>query len=168
MARPPDARIHFERLSFPLQSELYRVARAIVASEADAMDLVQETYLRAWRAFPTYREEHRFRPWIFTILRHAHIDFCRRRRLQPATSDPGELPDPESPAPSASIPEDMQAALERIRPAYHLLLLLREIQGFSYREIAEVLGWPAGSVMSGLHHARAALRAELARGRGAR
>jgi len=165
MPHPDEARFRFERLSLPLKDEIYRAARAIAGSEADALDLVQETYLRAWKAFPAYREEHRFRSWIFTILRHAHIDLCRRRKLQPATSDPGELPDPEAPGTSASIPDDLQAALERLRPAHHLLLLLREIQGFSYREIAEILDWPVGSVMSGLHFARAALKTELGSGK---
>ncbi|HEY3226462.1 MAG TPA: sigma-70 family RNA polymerase sigma factor [Planctomycetota bacterium] len=164
MASADKERFRFERLSLPLKNELYRAARALAASDADALDLVQETYLRAWKAFAAYREEQRFRAWIFTILRHAHVDLCRRRRLQPATSDPGELPEPEAASPSGVIPEDLQAALERLRPAHHLLLLLREIQGFSYREIAEILGWPAGSVMSGLHLARAALREELGRG----
>ncbi|HTF56715.1 MAG TPA: sigma-70 family RNA polymerase sigma factor [Planctomycetota bacterium] len=164
MAPADEVRIQFERLSLPLKNELYRAARALAASDADALDLVQETYLRAWKAFAAYREKQRFRAWIFTILRHAHVDLCRRRRLQPATTDPGELPEPQAPSPAGTIPEDMQAALARLRPAHHLLLLLREIQGFSYREIAEILGWPAGSVMSGLHFARAALRLELGRG----
>jgi RNA polymerase sigma-70 factor, ECF subfamily len=160
--RPPDEeKFRFERLTLPLKDDIYRGARALTGNDADALDLVQETYLRAWRAFGSYREDQRFRPWLFTILRHAHIDICRRRRLRPATSDPGELPEPAAPPIAGPIPEDLGAALARLRPAHHLLLLLREVQGFSYAEIADVLGWPLGSVMSGLHHARKALREML-------
>ena len=162
---PSEARFTFERLTLPLKSELYRGARALAGNDADALDLVQETYLRAWKAFPSYREDQRFRAWLFTILRHAHVDLCRRKRHQPATADPGELPEPAAPPAIGAIPDDLQAALEQLRPAHHLLLLLREVQGFSYAEIAEILGWPAGSVMSGLHHARAALREILSKGR---
>ena len=157
---PAPERVRFEGLALPLQNDLYRAARALTRSEADALDLLQETYLRAFKGFRKYREEQRFRAWILTILRHTHIDLCRRRRVEPATSDPGALAEPAAP-PSpdpAVLPEDLQASLERLRPAHHLLLLLREVQGFSYREIAEILGWPMGSVMSGLHLARAALR----------
>ncbi len=153
-----EERFRFERLTLPLKNEIYRGARALTGNDADALDLVQEAYLRAWRAFGSYREDKRFRPWLFTILRHAHVDICRRRRLQPATSDPGELPEPAAPQITGQIPEDLSAALARLSPAHHLLLLLREVQGFSYAEIAEVLDWPVGSVMSGLHHARRKLR----------
>jgi len=160
---PPldERRFMFERLSLPLKSELYRAARALAGNEADALDLTQESYLRAWRAFPDYREDQRFRAWLFTILRHAHVDLCRRRRIQPATVDPGEMPDPAAPAASEGLSEDMQKALERLRPAHHLLLLLREVEGFTYAEIAAILEWPVGSVMSGLHHARKSLRRYL-------
>ncbi len=151
----------FERLSLPLKSELYRGARALAGNDADALDLTQETYLRAWRAFPEYREDHRFRAWLFTILRHAHVDLCRRRKTQPATVDPGGLPEPAAPAPAGAIPEDLQSALARLRPAHHLLLLLRDVQGFTYAEIAEILDWPPGTVMSGLHNARRELRRQL-------
>jgi RNA polymerase sigma-70 factor (ECF subfamily) len=160
---PPPERARFEGLALPFQNDLYRAARALSGSEADALDLLQETYLRAFKGFQKYREEQRFRPWIFTILRHTHIDLCRQRRLQPATTDPGALAEPPAPASAdpGNLPEDLQAALERLRPAHHLLLLLREVQGFSYREIADILEWPMGSVMSGLHLARAALRDQL-------
>ena len=160
---PPldEERFRFERLTLPLKSEVYRVARAAAGTDADALDLVQETYLRAWRAFPDYREDRRFRPWLFTILRHAHVDACRKRRRQPATVDPGDLPEPPAPPPAGGLPDDLQSALERLRPAHHLLLLLREVEGFSYREISEILDWPVGSVMSGLHHARGALKRQV-------
>ena len=161
MTSPEEERFRFERLTLPLKNELYRAARALSGNEADALDLIQDAYLRAWKAFANYKEDQRFRAWLFTILRHAHIDFCRRRRLRPVTADlaAGDPPAPEKPE---RLSEDMQEALERLKPGHHLILLMRAVEGFSYAEIAEILGCPLGSVMSGLHHARAALKAQLA------
>jgi RNA polymerase sigma-70 factor (ECF subfamily) len=160
---PPleEVRFRFERLSLPLKNELYRASRALAGTEADALDLLQETYLRAWKAFARYREDQKFRPWLFTILRRAHVDSCRRRRRRPATADPGEIADSAARPVSEPLGDDIRAALERLRPAHHMLLLLRDMEGFTYQEMAEILDWPAGSVMSGLHNARAALRAGL-------
>jgi len=156
-----EAHFTFERLTLPLRNEIYRAARALAGNEADALDLTQDTYLRAWKAYPAYREDQRFRPWIFTILRHAHVDACRRRRVRPATADPGEMVEPAAPPSTEGLSEEIQAALERLRPAHHMLLLLRDVQGFTYSEIAGILEWPMGSVMSGLHHARKNLRGLL-------
>ena len=161
MTPDDEARFTFERLTLPLKNELYRAARALAGNEADALDLVQDAYLRAWKAFPNYKEDQRFRAWLFTILRHAHIDFCRRRRLRPVTTDLA-VEDPPAPAKAEPLSEDIQEALERLKPAHHVLLLLRDVEGFSYAEIAEILDCPIGSVMSGLHHARASLKSKLA------
>ncbi|HEU4339886.1 MAG TPA: RNA polymerase sigma factor, partial [Planctomycetota bacterium] len=124
-----EARFTFERFTLPLKGEIHRAARALTGNDADALDLTQEAYLRAWRAFPSYRENERFRPWFFTILRHAHVDACRRRKVRPATVDPGEMEEPAAPPSTDGLSEEMQAALERLRPAHHLLLLLRHAQG---------------------------------------
>ena len=156
-----EARFTFERLTLPLRNEIYRASRTLSGNDADALDLTQDTYLRAWRAFPSYREDERFRPWIFTILRHAHVDACRRKQIRPATADLGEVEEPAASPSSDGLSEEIQAALERLRPAHHLLLLLRNVQGFTYGEIAAILDWPMGSVMSGLHNARMALRERL-------
>jgi RNA polymerase sigma factor (sigma-70 family) len=86
-----------------------------------------------------------------------YFDRCRRRRLEPVRlepeSDPPAAPGPPL-APETLVSEDLLAALERLSPAHRLLILLRDIEGLSYREIAEALGCPLGSVMSGLHNAR--------------
>lgn len=156
-----EVRFRFERLSLPLRNELYRASRALAGNEADALDLVQETYLRAWKAFARYREDQKFRPWLFTILRHAHVDSCRRRKRRPASADPVEIAEPAAPPVSEPLCDDIRAALDRLGTAHHVLLLLRDMEGFTYREMAEILDWPVGSVMSGLHNARAALRAGL-------
>lgn len=155
-----DPRRDFERLALPLQNGLYAAARAFCGQDADAQDLLQETWLRAWRAFATFDRSNP-KAWLFTILRNAHLDRCRRRRLEPVSLDP-ERPSPAAPpAPSPALPDHLHAALRRLSPTHQLLLLLSDVEGLRYREIADVLGCPIGSVMSGLHHARARLRAEL-------
>ncbi|HZN62043.1 MAG TPA: RNA polymerase sigma factor [Planctomycetota bacterium] len=156
-----EKRFMFERMTLPLKGELFRGARALAGNDADALDLIQDAYLRAWRAFPSYREDQRFRPWLFTILRHAHVDACRRKRLRPATADPEVLAETVAAPPAGPLSEDVQAALDGLSPTHHILLVLRDVQGFTYLEMAEILDWPMGSVMSGLHHARKALRARL-------
>ena len=157
-----DLRRRFERLAVPLQEDLYRAARALASSDDDALDLVQETYYRAFRAFASYAELQQFKAWMYAILRNTHIDFVRRRRWAPISLDEaGTEPADPAPLPKDLVPEHVTAALGRLNPTHHLLLLLREVQGFSYREIAEILGCPVGSVMSGLHHARAALKKGL-------
>ena len=157
-----EQRFQFERLTLPLKNELYRAARALAGNDADALDLIQDAFLRAWKAFPNYKEDQRFRAWLFTILRHAHIDFCRRRKLRPVTADLA-MENPPAPEKPEAMSEEIQQALERLKPAHHLILLLRDVEGFTYAEIAEILDCPIGSVMSSLHHARAALRARLTR-----
>lgn len=160
-----DLRSRFERLAIPLQEDLYRSARALTGSDADALDLVQETYLRALRAFAGYRDQQQAKAWLFTILRHVHIDIRRRKRLEPVSFDPAEAPETAAPEPLPKdlLPEHTAAALSRLKPAHHLILLLREVQGFTYKEIAEILGIPMGTVMSSLHAARGELRRELDR-----
>lgn len=160
-----DLRSRFERLALPLQEDLYRAARALAGSDADALDLVQETYLRAFRAFASYREQQHAKAWLFTILRNVHVDVRRRKWIEPLSFDAIENPAPAAPAPLPKdlLPEHTAAALARLKPAHHLILLLREVQGFSYKEIAEILDIPMGTVMSSLHAARTELRKELDR-----
>jgi RNA polymerase sigma-70 factor (ECF subfamily) len=134
--------------------------------EADALDLVQDTLLRAFRAFDSFDRGDHLKAWLFTILRHAFLDRCRRRRLEPAALDPeAEPPLPPPAAPPAPIenalPDELLRALRTLSPAHQTLLLLSDVEGLRYREIADALGRPIGSVMSGLHNARARLREAL-------
>ena len=80
-------REEFESLSLPLLSDLSHVAAALCGGSADADDLVQETVLKAYRSFHSFARERNFRAWIFTILYHAHIDLCRRRKIEPVIVD---------------------------------------------------------------------------------
>jgi RNA polymerase sigma-70 factor, ECF subfamily len=154
------ARADFERRVLPLERDLYFGALALSGNEADALDLVQDELLRAWRGFATYARDENLKAWVFTILRHAWTDRCRRRRLEPAALDP----DIDVPSPTVldgRLSDGLLRALRSLSPSHQLLLLLCDIEGMAYKEIAAVLGIPMGSVMSGLHNARKKLRDKL-------
>ena len=155
------SRAEFERLVLPLQDDLYHAALALTRREPDALDLVQETLLKAWKRAATFNRGDHLKAWLFTILRNSYMDHCRARRLEPVTLDP-EAGDPTAPAPvPGSLPEDLLQSLRALSPSHQLLLLLCDVEGLSYKQIAEVMGIPMGSVMSGLHHARTRLREKL-------
>jgi len=162
-------RSRFERLTLPLERDLHYAAAALARNGEDALDLVQETYLRAYRAWDTYRTDQNIKGWMFTILRHAYVDLCRRRRVEPALAaldaERVEAP-PEAAAGRLedALPDDLLRALRTLSPAHQIILQLADIERLSYREIADVLGCPLGSVMSGLHNARTRLRDALAPG----
>lgn len=150
----------FERRVLPLERDLYFGALALTGREADALDLVQDTLLRAWRGFASYARDENLKAWLFTILRHAWTDRCRRRRLEPATLDP-EMDVPQRPPPDVALSDELLRALQTLSPSHQMLVLLCDIEGLPYKEIAGVMGIPIGSVMSGLHNARKKLREKL-------
>lgn len=161
----PDRRRRFEDAALPLADGLFRAARALAGSDADAEDLVQETYLHAWRGFSSYSRDDNFKAWMYVILRHAWLDRCRRRRVEPSLPLDAE---PVAPAPATAIdlerllPDELHRALESLPPTHRLMVLLCDVESFSYREIAGILGCPIGTVMSGLHNARRRMRQSLA------
>jgi RNA polymerase sigma-70 factor (ECF subfamily) len=157
---PADAE-RFERLVLPLQPGLRFAARALAGSEADADDLLQDALLKAWRSFHTFNRGDNLKAWLYTILRHAWLDRCRRRRLEPKALDP-DVDLVAAPAPAeTALSGDLLAALRSLSPFHQTLLLLCDVEGLRYREIADALGVPIGSVMSGLHNARSRLRENL-------
>lgn len=155
------ARADFARRVLPLERDLYFGALALAGNEADALDLVQDALLRAWRGFATYARDENLKAWLFTILRHAWTDRCRRRRLEPAPLDP-EIEVPSPAAPDARYSDEILRALRALSPSHQLLVLLCDVESLSYKEIAAALDIPIGSVMSGLHNARRKLRDLLA------
>jgi RNA polymerase sigma-70 factor (ECF subfamily) len=157
---PADAE-RFERLVLPLRSGLHFAARALTGNDADADDLLQDTLLKAWRSFDTFNRGDNLKAWLYTILRHAWLDRCRHRKLEPKALDPdADLVAAPAPAETA-LSGDLLAALRRLSPFHQTLLLLCDIEGLRYREIADALGIPIGTVMSGLHNARNRLREQL-------
>ena len=169
---PPDSTRsgQFEHHALPLLSALYNHACWLTRDPAEAEDLVQETLTKALRAFDTFQPGTNFKAWIYRILRNT---FLSSRTAIASThtvflEDQAEVLEAAAPGPS---PEDILirlndqaavfAALEQLPPHLRDALLLSDVDGLKYKDIAQVLGLPIGTVMSRLHRARVALRHAL-------
>lgn len=145
------------------QDGVFRFVFRMVGSRDQAMDLTQDSFLKAWQALPGWRPEARFRTWLLQIARNASLDVLRRRSLadfvpiDEAFELPGPGPTPESQAAAKQDLRLLDAALRRLQADHREVLLLRELEGLSYEEIAAVLDVAEGTVKSRLGRARAAL-----------
>jgi RNA polymerase sigma-70 factor (ECF subfamily) len=131
----------------------------------DAEDLVQETCLRAYRAFDRYEPGTNIRAWLFTILHRTRTDSFRRQSRSPPTVElVGDGP-PVAPAQDALAAggEDIVRAMETLPEVFRSAVVLRDLEDFTYDEIARILEVPVGTVMSRIHRGRALLRAALSR-----
>ena len=159
------ARGSFEELAMPLFSQLYNFACWLAGDRAAAEDLVQETYLKAYKGFASYQQGTNFRAWIYRILRNnflttqaglnamASLDDNENRPPEPEISDT-----PESILLAAREQDKIQAALEALPVHYREVILLCDLEEMSYQEISQALGIPMGTVMSRLSRARKAMR----------
>ncbi len=169
----------FLRCVRPQWKGMYHVARRYVVSEEDARDLVQETLLHAWRSFSPTEERTYSRAWLFVIMRSAVMDWQRtaKRRIKLVLAPdseltelaPADLTEPLSPLPSMDeerfrefLDDRIVAALELLDSPFHEVLILSVAGDLNYREIADVLDCPIGTVMSRMARARRALRENLA------
>lgn len=160
----------FERLAIPLFDPLYNFARWLSGDEAEAEDLVQEAFIKALRGFASFTPGTDFRAWIFRILRNTFLTSrtgLRAKLTDPLDEDEGESlavtwETPESLAVAASTREALQAALERLPAVYREVILLCDVEEMKYKEIAEVLSIPIGTVMSRVARGRKLLRQSLA------
>lgn len=180
-AAPPEdpvLRERFERDVLPLLPNLYGAALRMTRNPQDAEDLVQETYLRAYRGFEGFREGTNLRAWMYRILTNTFINSYRKKQREPVTVSVSDEDTPDwylydrigssVAEPSAEsevleqIPdEDVQRALEDLPEVFRMAVLLADVEGFSYKEMAEILGIPIGTVMSRLHRGRKALQRAL-------
>jgi len=145
----------------PHLKSLYGTAYRMTRSQADAEDLVQETCLRALRSFDRFTPGTNVRAWLFTILRRARVDALRRQGRSVVTVElEGDGP-AVPPAQGSLGSSGLEGALLGLSEALRSAVLLRDVEGFSYQEIAEILEVPLGTVMSRLHRGRAALRQAL-------
>jgi RNA polymerase sigma-70 factor (ECF subfamily) len=160
--------INFEEAVLPHLDAAYNLARWLTRNEQDAQDVVQEAYLRAFRFFPDFRGGDA-RSWIMKIVRNTCYTWIHENRpLQGAMEFDENLIPPD---PRALNPEDVvlqndsgnlvRKALEKLPPNFREVLVLRELDGMSYREIAEITGMAAGTVMSSLSRARDRFRQAL-------
>jgi RNA polymerase sigma-70 factor (ECF subfamily) len=165
---------------------LYRTALRMTRSEADAEDLVQETYIRAFRFRDQFTLGTNMKAWLFRILTNTFINTYRRKAAQPEVTDlegvdefslyrrmvddraASSSPDPEAELLNGVVDAEVTDALEALPEKFRTTVLL-DVEGFSYKEIAEMLGIPIGTVMSRLHRGRKFLQKrlyDLARERG--
>ena len=158
-------RERFEALALPHMDAAYNLARWLARSPSDADDIVQDAMLRAFRAFDGFRGEN-IRPWLLTIVRNCWrsraADVKRRGHTALPDDDAGPLPDegldPEAEAVQASDGRRLQAVIASLPEDFREVLILREMEDMSYRQIAEATGAPIGTVMSRLARARAMLK----------
>ena len=156
----------FEAAALPYLDELYRTAARVIGDRTQAEDLVQEVCLQAWKSFHRFTPGTNARAWLFKILFHAihhyrrqwfHRDWLREDSVALEQTLPYEPPVPEQLSDEAVL-----SALQKIPQEFREVVLLADVQEFSYREIAEMLEIPVGTVMSRLSRGRRLLRVELA------
>ncbi len=160
-------RVHVE----PEIEVLLRVARTLTGSWAEAEDLTQESLVRAWRALDGFDGAHP-RAWLLTILRNTHVNMNRRRRpdtvedisvlpgVRPAFGALAE-PSPEEQLVRNILPDDLERAIGSLDPKFRTVVVLVDVNGLTYAEVAETLGIPLGTVMSRLSRARQRMRTHL-------
>jgi RNA polymerase sigma-70 factor (ECF subfamily) len=169
----------FAELAMPYMSALYAAALRMTRNPSDAEDLVQETYLRAYRGFEGFQEGTNLKAWLYRILTNTFINTHRAKKRRPEQTELDDVEDfylyrrlggleaadanrsTESEV-LESIPDDeVKAALESIPEQFRMAVILADVEGFSYKEIADILDVPIGTVMSRIHRGRRALQKEL-------
>jgi RNA polymerase sigma factor (sigma-70 family) len=162
-------RIRFENQMLPLMSEAYNLARWMMKNEPDARDAVQDAYLKAFRYFESFHGDSG-RAWLLRIVRNVCYDALRARDSQrnvisldeqTAAEVPDSKPGPNVLAIQNSTKLRVREALEALPLEFKTVIILREFDGFSYKEISEIMGVPVGTVMSRLSRARQQLAALL-------
>ena len=159
---------------------LYSAALRMTRNRADAEDLVQETYLKAYRSFGSFKEGTNLRAWLYRILTNTYINSYRTAQRRPEMADVEDVEDlylyrrlaegggsepgrsAEDEALERYTDEDVKAALEALPETFRIAVLLADVEGFSYKEIAEITEVPIGTVMSRIHRGRRALQKALA------
>ena len=161
----------FEDLVLEYQKQVYHIALKMTGTEEDAFDLSQEVFLKAFRSLSTFRGEAGFGSWLYRMTANLCIDFLRKKKRQGGQiisldaeeedRGPTELPDLRSEPQHALEKKELQkkgrAGLERLPHEQKLILVLRDVEGFSYQEISDALKIELGTVKSRIYRARAHL-----------
>jgi RNA polymerase sigma-70 factor (ECF subfamily) len=169
----------FSELAMPYMGPLYSAALRMTRNPADAEDLVQETYLRAYRAFDSFQEGTNLKAWLYRILTNTFINQYRAAKRRPEQTDIEDVEDlylyrrlggleaamagrsPETEVLEGIPDAEVKEALESLPEQFRMAVLLADVEGFAYKEIAEILDIPIGTVMSRLHRGRKQLQKRL-------
>jgi len=169
----------FAEDAMPLMDGLYSAAMRMTRNAADAEDLVQETYLKAFNAYERFEVGTNLKAWMYRILTNSYINAYRKKQRRPDESDIDDIEDlylyrrlggAESAVLSRSAEDELlemfgedevKLALEDLPEHYRMPILLADVEGFAYKEIAEILDVPIGTVMSRLHRGRKHLQKRL-------
>lgn len=167
----------FEAAALPYLDSLYNMAYRLTRNAEDAEDLVQETFFKAYKHFDKFQAGTNLKAWLFRIMKNSFINTYRKKQSQPPQSafsdieesfenlvdqDPGRrIKDPEQEILDTVLDEDVQQAIDALNEDYRIVILLVDLEGFTYKEAAEILDVPVGTVMSRLYRGRRMLEKVL-------
>ena len=161
----------FESLMTAYENRIYSLALRSTGSEQDAADITQEVFLRAWKNLDSFRGDSSLSTWLYRVTSNLCVDFARKKAAEgmptsiddeesPAAdlADPSRMAQPEAAAENSELREELQFALAQLSEEHRRVVLLRDVAGMTYTDIARTLGLEEGTVKSRLARARASLR----------